>query len=134
MRLACSSGNYEEAVEPDLETLRIPQARELGQRKQEGLLHRVLRPLDIPQDAVGDGKAAVAIEVDELGERILVAVTRPLDQRRTHRRSLSRWRPAWALHQVQMVAQAERFTDCLARVVARVVAQGHFERTASTTL
>lgn len=99
--------------------LRVPQARKLAPRKEEGLLHRVLGPLNMPQDAVGDGEAAVAIEVDELGERILVAVTRPLDQRRTHRRSLSRWRPAWALHQVQMVAQAERFTDCLARVVGQ---------------
>src|SRR3989304_9892529 len=106
MRLACSSGNYEEAVEPDFVALCVPQAGKLAPRKEQCLLHRVLRPLDIPQDAVGDGKAAVAIEVDELGERILVAVTRPLDQRRTHRRSLSRWRPAWALHQAQMVAQA----------------------------
>ena len=105
------AGVHQQAVEPDLETLRLPQARKLAPTEQVCLLHRVLRPLDIPQDAVGDGKAAVAIEVDELGECVFVAVTRSLDQRCTHWRSLSRWRPGWALHQVEMVAGGKRFTD-----------------------
>src|SRR3989304_1342967 len=75
---------YEEAVQPDLETLRFPQARKLAPRKQEGLLDSVLRPLDIAQDAVRDRITAVAIQVDELGEGVFVAVTRSLDQRRKH--------------------------------------------------
>ena len=48
------------------------------------MLDGVLRPIDIAEDAICDPVAAVAIKVDELGERIFVAVTRTLDQRCPH--------------------------------------------------
>jgi len=78
------TGVYEEAIEPDLEALRVPKARKLSPGEQEGLLDCVFCPVDIPQDAVRDCVAAVAVQVDELGERIFVPLSCSLDQRCPH--------------------------------------------------
>jgi hypothetical protein len=80
---------HQEPIQPHFETLRVPSSGYLSPGKQERLLDGVLRPIDIAQDAICDPVAPVAIKVDELGERIFVAVTRALDQRCPHQRSLS---------------------------------------------
>ncbi len=75
-------------MEPDLEALGVAQPRELAPGEEECLLDGVLRPLHVPEDPVRDGEAAVAFQVDELGEGALVALPRPLDQPRPHWASL----------------------------------------------
>jgi len=73
------TGVYQEAIEPDLEALRIPKSRKLSPGEEESLLDGIFRPIDVPQDAVGNRIAAVAVQVDELGERIIVPRLRSLD-------------------------------------------------------
>ena len=79
------TGIHEQAMEPHAEALGIAQLWELAPAQQECLLDRVLGMLGVTQDAVGDGVAAVAMHVDELGECVLVAVARPFDQPVRHR-------------------------------------------------
>ena len=57
--------------------------------EEECLLDGVLRPLDIAQDPVRDGVAAVAVQVDELGEGDLVTLLCSLDQPVSHSRPSS---------------------------------------------
>ena len=63
----------------------------------------------VTQDAVGDSVAAVAVEIDELGEGGLVAITRPFDQPVGHR-GLPLAPDSRALRQLKMVEAPERFT------------------------
>ena len=79
-RYSSSTGIHEEAMEPHAEAFGIAQLRGLGPAQQEGLLDGVLGTFRVTQDAVGDGVAAVAMQVDELGGCVLVAVARPFDQ------------------------------------------------------
>ena len=95
-------------MEPRAETLRIAQPWELPPGEEECLLDGVLRPLDIAQDPVRDGVAAVTVQVDELREGDLVAPHRSFDQPRSHGRPSSA-ALGWALHRIEMVAHPERF-------------------------
>ncbi len=95
-------------MEPDLEAFGVAQPRELAPREEECLLHGVLGPLDIAQDPVGDGVAAVTVQVEELREGDVVASACSFEQPRSHGRT-SRLRPYRALRQLEMVRRAERF-------------------------
>jgi hypothetical protein len=78
------TGIHEESVEPGREALRFAKSRELTPRKQEGVLHRVLGSFDIAQDPIRDGEAQVAVQVDQLRERDIVAALGSFDQPRPH--------------------------------------------------
>src|SRR4029079_12533315 len=62
------TGIHEEPMEPDLEALRIAQPWQLAPGEEECLLDGVLGPLDIAEDPVRDGEAAVTVQVEELGK------------------------------------------------------------------
>ena len=74
------TGVHEESMEPDLETLRVTQPRELAPGEEECLLDGVLGPLGVPKDSVRDRVAPVSVQVDQLGEGDLVARSRQFDQ------------------------------------------------------
>ena len=78
------AGIDHEAMEPDLEALRVAESRELTPGEEERLLDGVLGPLAIAQDPIGDGVAAVTVEVDQVREGAFVAPHRLLDQPRSH--------------------------------------------------
>ena len=78
------AGIDHEAMEPDLEALGVSEPRELAPGEEECLLDGVLCSLDVPEDPIRDGVAAVAVQVDELGEGDLVTLPRPLDQHHLH--------------------------------------------------
>lgn len=71
-------------MEPRLEPMRIAELRQIAPGNQKGLLHGVLRTLDVPQDPVRQRIAAIALEVDERAERGVIAGARPLDQPHLH--------------------------------------------------
>jgi len=79
-------------MEPDLEALRIAQPWQLAPGEEQCLLDGVLGPLDIAEDPVRDGEAAVTVQVEELGKGDIVAIPRSLDKPRSHGRP-SRLRP-----------------------------------------
>src|SRR5207302_5301841 len=103
-----------EAMEPDLEALGVSEPRELAPGEEECLLDRVLCSLDVPENPVRDGVAAVTVQVDEIREGALVAVACPLDQPVSHDLppAASALR---ALHRLEMVAGPERFKDLVTR-------------------
>ncbi len=79
-------------MEPDVEALGLAKPRKVTPGNEEGLLDCVLRPIQVPDDPVCDGIAAIAVEVDERREGDVVAIARLLDQPRSHGRP-SRLRP-----------------------------------------
>jgi hypothetical protein len=93
---------------PDLEALGVAQPWELAPGEEECLLDSVLGPLDIAQDPVGDGVAAVTVQVEELGEGDLVARACSFDQPRSHGRT-SRLRPNRTLLPMEMIGPGQRF-------------------------
>ena len=93
------TGVHDEPMEPDLEAIRISQPGELAPGEEACLLDGVLRPLDIAKDPVRDGVAAVAVEVEERGEGVMVALARLFDQ------------PRFALTDLSAAPWAGRFSD-----------------------
>jgi hypothetical protein len=78
------AGIDHEAMKPDLEALGVAEPRELAPGEEDRLLDGVLGPLPIAQDPMGDGVAAVTVEVDQVREGAFVAFPRLLDQPRSH--------------------------------------------------
>ena len=107
------AGVDEEAVEPGLEALGVAQPRELAPGKEERLLDGVLCPLNVPEDPVRDRVAAVAFQVDELGEGALVA-SRARSTNLSRMGSLPR-RPVQGASPPKMVPCGERFTTLAER-------------------
>ena len=78
------TGVDDDAMEPDVVSRQLPQARQLPPDLEEGALDRILGPVGVAQLAIGDRLAAVAVEADERVERGSVAALRPFDQARSH--------------------------------------------------
>jgi hypothetical protein len=76
----------QEPIQPRRETLGVAKPRELAPGEEECLLDRVLGPIAIAKDPIRDAVAQVAVQVDELREGNVVAITSPFDQPRPHER------------------------------------------------
>ena len=96
-------------MEPGTETFRVAQPREVAPGEEECLLDGVLGPFRIAKDPIRDRVAQVAVEVDELAEGDIVAVSRPFDQPRPHVRYSSGARSGASPQ--QMVAPSGRFNE-----------------------
>ncbi len=78
------AGMNDEPVEPGIEAIGIPQGREISPGRHERLLDRVLRPVDVAQDALGDREQAPHPRAQELRVRPTVAVASRLDKVAIH--------------------------------------------------
>ena len=103
------TGIDEQPMQPWSEPFRIPQPWEIAPGEEECLLDGVLRPFRIAKDPIRDGVAQVTVEVDQLREGDVVAVTGLFDQPRPHVAVLQR-RPIRTLHPNRWSQARERFT------------------------
>ncbi len=79
------AGIDEQAVDPLLEPVRVPEPGEIPPRVEECALRGVLGEVRVPQDPAGSRMEAVAHAPDQLVERRLVAAHRLLDESPLHR-------------------------------------------------
>src|SRR5262245_61278886 len=78
------AGMHEDAMDPRLEALRIPQLRDLAPGEDEGVLQRVLGEARVAQDALRDGVERVTDLVHQDGERLAVAAPSLFDEDPIH--------------------------------------------------
>src|SRR6478672_11997290 len=79
------AGIDEEAAEPGVEPLDVPQAGKLSPRVDERLLDGVLGALPVPEDQAGNGVEAVASGGRQGLEGLVIAVPRRYDVVALHR-------------------------------------------------
>jgi hypothetical protein len=78
------AGPDEEAIQPAVEALRIPQAPEVDPGANERILHGIARELAVSEDEPGRGVQAVDGRAGEDRERVVVAALRARHQVSLH--------------------------------------------------
>src|SRR6478752_10592488 len=67
-------------MEPGVEPIRVPKARQIAPGPDQSLLDRVARELRVPKDEASGRVQPREGRVDESGEGVMIAPLRPLDE------------------------------------------------------
>jgi len=70
----------QDAVEPGAEPVRIAEARQVAPGDHKRVLQGILGPVDVPKDSVRDRVESVAMQVNQVDERLLVAALGRFDE------------------------------------------------------
>ena len=83
------AGSDEDAVEPGVEAVRIAEPGQVAPGDHQRLLHGILGPIDVAEDALRDREEAVATGADQVGVRLPVPASCGLHEIAIHPRRSS---------------------------------------------
>ena len=85
----------EEAPQPGVEAIDIPELRQLPPGEDERLLDGVFREPEIAQDPIRNREESIASGARQAGKGVLISGSRSLDEGNLHPRLPSAMRPTW---------------------------------------